>query len=109
MFSEIAAHGCAGACESWSDGAVALGYEDKVHDIEGEGADECNGPNDNKIEGEGCHLGASRATGRRSSGTLQGDQRSGAQLEAAGVAGAALRNANCKAARAGDEERLATE
>jgi triosephosphate isomerase len=86
-----------------------LGYEDKVHDIEGEGSDECNRPNDNKIEGEGRHLGASRAARRRSSGALHGDQRSGAQLEAAGIAGAVLGHSNRKAARAGDQERLAAE
>jgi hypothetical protein len=86
-----------------------LSYQDKVYDIEGEGADECDPSNDDEIEGEGRHLGASRAAGRRCSGALQGDRRAGAQFEAAGVAGAALSNTNRKAARAGDQEWLAAE
>ena len=49
-----------------------------MYDIEGEGADEGNGSNDDEIEGERRHLGASRAARRRSSGALYGDQRSGA-------------------------------
>jgi hypothetical protein len=103
LFGEIAAHGGGGTRESRSDGAVALGYEDKVYDIEGECADECDRPNDNEIEGERRHLGASRAARRRSSGALHGDQRSGAKLKAAGVADAALRHSNCEAAGAGDQ------
>jgi hypothetical protein len=78
LLREVAAHGGGGTRESWSDGAVALGYENKVYDIEGEGANECDRPNDNEIERECRHLGASRAAGRRSSGALHGDQRSGA-------------------------------
>jgi hypothetical protein len=79
-----------------------LRYEDKVHDIEGEGADEGNGSNDDEVEGEGCHLGARRAARRRSSGALQRDRRSGAKLKAAGVAGAALCDTNRETAGAGD-------
>jgi hypothetical protein len=109
LLSEVAAHRCCGGRESRSDGAVALSYEDKVRDIEGEGADECDRPNDNEIEGERRHLGASRAARRRSSGALYGDQRSGAKLKAAGVAGAALRHSNREAAGASDQERLAAE
>ena len=109
LLGEVAAHGGCGSRESWRNGAVALGYEDKVYDIEGECADEGDRPNDNEIEGECRHLGASRAARRRSSGALYGDQRSGAKLKAAGVADAALRHSNREAAGAGDQERLAAE
>jgi hypothetical protein len=109
LFGEIAAHGGGGTRESWSNGAVTLSYENKMYDIEGECADEGNRSNDNEIEGERRHLGASRAARGRSSGALHGDQRSGAKLKAAGVADAALRHSNREAAGASDQERLAAE
>ena len=79
-----------------------------MHHIERERTHEGNGADDNEIEGEGGHLGASRAARRRCSGALHGDRRSGSQLKSAGVAGAAFSHPHRQTPRAGNEKEFAT-